>query len=111
MEDIKNSSLPYADILFRVEQATEYNWSIRMDNPMNAGSTTAFLMVNQGADLRQKTDDVLGFFKERYWIYKQGMRHKVGFEPLENAYFSGINMGGMLNSGNKRFVIILMSAS
>ena len=109
MEDIKNSSLPYADILFRVEQATEYNWSIRMDNPMNAGSTTAFLMVNQGADLRQKTDDVLGFFKERYWIYKQGMRHKVGFEPLENAYFSGINMGGMLNSGNKRFVIILMS--
>jgi len=109
MEDIKNSTLPYADILFRVEQATEYNWSIRMDNPMNAGSTTAFLMVNQGADLRQKTDDVLGFFKERYWIYKQGMRHKVGFEPLENAYFSGINMGGMLNSGNKRFVIILMS--
>ena len=109
MEDIKNATLPYADVLFRVERATEYNKWIRMDNPMNAGSTTAFLMMNRGADLRPKTDDVLSFLKERFWIYKQGMRHKVGFEPLEDAYFSGIDMGGMLKSGNKHFVIVLLS--
>lgn len=109
MEDIKNSTLPYADIVFRVERATEYNWSIRMDNPMNAGSTTAFLMVNRGADLNQKTDDILAFLKERFWIYKQGMQHEVGLVPLEEIYFSGINMSGMLKSGNKRFVIVLLS--
>lgn len=109
MEDLKNSTLPYADILFRVERAQEYNWSIQMDNPRNAGSTAAFLMVNRGADLRDKTEDVLSFFKERYWIYKQGSRKQVGFEPLEDAYFSGIDMGGMLKSGNKRFVIVLLS--
>lgn len=109
MEDLKNSTLPYADILFRVERAQEYNWSIQMDNPRNAGSTAAFLMVNRGADLRDKTEDVLSFFKERYWIYKQGSRTQVGFEPLEDAYFSGIDMGGMLKSGNKRFVIVLLS--
>lgn len=109
MEDIKNSTLDYADIVFRVEQATQYNGSIRMDEAMNAGSTVAFLMVNRGADLQQKTDDILGFLKERFWIYTQGMKQKVGLEPLENTYFSGIETQGMLKSGNRRFVIILMS--
>lgn len=109
MEDIKNSTLDYADIVFRVERATDYNPYIRMDNPMNASAAIAFLRMSQGADLRQKTDDILSFFKERFWIYTQGMWHKVGLEPLENMYFSGIEMQGMLKSGNRRFVIILMS--
>lgn len=109
MEDIKNSTLPYADILIRVERAKEYNWSIDMKAPNNAGSTAAFLMANRGADLKGKTDDILSFFKERFWIYKQGSRTQVGLEPLEEAYFSGLDMGGMLKSGNKRFVIVLMS--
>lgn len=109
MDDIKNSAVPYADVLFRVERANEYNKYIHMDNPMNAGSTSAFLMMSPGADLREKTDDVLSYLKERFWIYHQGMRNKVGFEPLEDIYFSGIDMQGMLKSGNKRFVIVLMS--
>lgn len=109
MDDIKNSAVPYADVLFRVERANEYNKYIHMDNPMNAGSTSAFLMMSPGADLREKTDDVLSFLKERFWIYHLGQRNKVGFEPLEDIYFSGIDMQGMLKSGNKRFVIVLMS--
>lgn len=109
MDDIKNSAVPYADVLFRVERANEYNIYIHMDNPMNAGSTSAFLMMSPGADLREKTDDVLSYLKERFWIYHLGQRNKVGFEPLEDIYFSGIDMQGMLKSGNKRFVIVLMS--
>ena len=79
MEDIKNSTLPYIDVLFRVERATEYNQWIHMDNPMNAGSTSAFLMLRPGSDLRQKTDDVLSFLKERFWIYQQGQRGYPAF--------------------------------
>ena len=109
MEDIKNSTLPYIDVLFRVERATEYNQWIHMDNPMNAGSTAAFLMLRLGSDLRQKTDDVLSFLKERFWIYQQGQRHQVGFEALEDVYFSGINTEGMIKGGDKRFVIVLLS--
>ncbi|WP_455639629.1 FtsX-like permease family protein [Parabacteroides sp.] len=109
MEDIKNTTLPEADMLFRVERANEYNGSISMDNPRNAGSTAAFLMVNRGVDFREKADDILSFFKERFWIYQQGMWSKVGLEPLEDIYFSGIGAGSALKSGNKRFVLVLLS--
>lgn len=108
MEDIKNSCLPYADMVFRVERAHEYNWSISMESPGNAGSTVAFLMLRPGADLNPKMDDMLGFFKEIFWIYTRGMRNNVGLQPLKELYFSGIGDGG-LNSGNKRFVIVLLS--
>ena len=68
MEDIKNSTLPYADIIFRVERAHEYNWSISMDNPGNAGSTVPFLKMKPGADLRPKVPDILSYFKDMLWI-------------------------------------------
>lgn len=109
MEDIKNSTLPYADIIFRVERAHEYNWSISMDNPGNAGSTVPFLKMKPGADLRPKVPDILSYFKEMFWIYKQGMSKTVTLLPLNELYFSDLNEFGAVNSGNKRFVIVLLS--
>lgn len=109
MEDIKNSTLPYADIIFRVERAHEYNWSISMDNPGNAGSTVPFLKMKPGADLRPKVPDILSYFQEMFWIYKQGMSKTVTLLPLNELYFSDLNEFGAVNSGNKRFVIVLLS--
>lgn len=109
MEDIENSSLPNADILFRVERAPEYNSSISMDNPGNAGSTVPFIKMKPGADLRPKIPDILSYFKEMFWIYKQGMAEKVGLVPLSDLYFFGMDEFGSVNSGNKRFVVILLS--
>lgn len=109
MEDIENSSLPNADILFRVERAPEYNRSISMDNPGNAGSTVPFIKMKPGADLRPKIPDILSYFKEMFWIYKQGMAEKVGLVPLSDLYFLGMDEFGSVNSGNKRFVVILLS--
>lgn len=109
MEDIENSSLPNADILFRVERAPEYNRSISMDNPGNAGSTVPFIKMKPGADLRPKIPDILSYFKEMFWIYKQGMAEKVGLVPLSDLYFWGMDEFGSVNSGNKRFVVILLS--
>lgn len=109
MEDIKNSTIPYADIVFRVERAHEYNWSISMDNPGNAGSTVPFIKMKPGADLRSKIPDILSYFKEMFWIYKQGMSKTVSLLPLNELYFSELNEFGAVNTGNKRFVIVLLS--
>lgn len=109
MEDIKNSTIPYADIVFRVERAHEYNWSISMDNPGNAGSTVPFIKMKPGADLRSKIPDILSYFKEMFWIYKQGMSKTVSLLPVNELYFSELNEFGAVNTGNKRFVIVLLS--
>lgn len=109
MEDIKNSTLPEADMLLRVERAHEYNGSIGMDNPGNAGAAVPFLMMKPGADLRPKTADILSYFNEIFWPYKQGMWKKVDLMPLNDLYFNGSGGFGSVNFGNKRFVIVLLS--
>ena len=48
MEDIKNSAIPYTDLLLRIEGVTEFNGSLGMDRYNNAGATTAFLMMKPG---------------------------------------------------------------
>ncbi len=109
MEDIKHSTIPYADIMFRVERAHEYNWSISMDNPGNAGSTVAFLKMKPGADLRPKIPDILAYFKESFWIYQRDMSKVVNLIPMSELYFSELNDFGSVQTGNKRLVIVLLS--
>lgn len=109
MEDIKHSTIPYADIMFRVERAHEYNWSISMDNPGNAGSTVAFLKMKPGADLRPKILDILSYFKESFWIYQRDMSKVVNLIPMSELYFSELNDFGSVQTGNKRLVIVLLS--
>lgn len=109
MEDIKHSTIPYADIMFRVERAHEYNWSISMDHPGNAGSTVAFLKMKPGADLRPKISDILSYFKESFWIYQRDMSKVVNLIPISELYFSELNDFGSVQTGNKRLVIVLLS--
>lgn len=109
VEDIKNSSIPKADIVFRVERANEFNWAIGMDNSGNAAAAVPFLMMKPGADLRPKTADILGYLNEIFWPYKQGMWKQVDLIPLHDLYFSGPGSLGSVNFGNKRFVIVLLS--
>ena len=109
MEDIKHSTIPYADIMFRVDRAHEYNWSISMDHPGNAGSTVAFLKMKPGADLRPKIPDILAYFKESFWIYQRDMSKVVNLIPMSELYFSELNDFGSVQTGNKRLVIVLLS--
>lgn len=109
MEDIKHSTIPYADIMFRVERDHEYNWSISMDHPGNAGSTVAFLKMKPGADLRPKIPDILAYFKESFWIYQRDMSKVVNLIPMSELYFSELNDFGSVQTGNKRLVIVLLS--
>lgn len=107
MKDIKKSVISYADLLLRIEGVGEFNNSLAMDRDNNAGATTPFLLMKPGADLRPKTADILTFFKEIFWPYKMGVWKEVSLTPLPELYFSPIKGNG--NSGDKRFVIVLMS--
>lgn len=107
MEDIRMSVIPYADLLLRIEGVGEFNNSLAMDRDNNAGATTAFLLIKPGADLTAKTEDIHKFFKEIFWTYKMDLWKQVTLTPIRELYFSTIKGNG--NSGDKSFVLVLMS--
>lgn len=108
MEDINRSVIPEMDLLVRIERVEEFNSSLSKTNPGNAGSTVPFLLLEEGADLNARADDMLAFFKERYWLYKYDFMKEVRVVPLSEVYFG--NTGGhSLNQGDRRFSLVLMS--
>lgn len=108
MEDIRNSTIPYADILVRMDNIRYFNEGI--DNGYNnAGGTILFLLTKEGADIQPKAEDMAGFFKEFFWVYQRGIREKVTFTALKDIYFSDIKSYHPIRQGNKTFVLILMS--
>lgn len=110
MKDIKNSTIPYADILIRIDNIKYFNWSMDSEAFNNAGSCVIFIKERQGSDLNAKADDMAVFFKEIFWIYKNGIQDKVNFVPLKEFYFSKYYSPG-LEQGDERFVLTLLSVS
>lgn len=108
MENIKRSVLPSCDLLVRIERIEEFNPSLSKTNQGNAGACTSFLLLKPGADLAAKADDILAFFKERYWLYKKDFAKEVRVTPLSEIYFGEIYSNN-LNRGDKRFSLVLMS--
>ncbi|GHT41395.1 ABC transporter permease [Bacteroidia bacterium] len=108
MDDIKNSTIPYCDILVRIDNIKYFNWTMDSESFDNAGDAYIFLMEKEGANVQAKADDMLAYFKEIYWIYKREIRTAVTFTPLKETYFSDIR-GGELQHGDWKFVMILMS--
>ncbi|RHR61689.1 ABC transporter permease [Parabacteroides sp. AF17-28] len=109
MADIRRSIVPYKDMVIRLERAQEFNGSLSMTNDGNAGSTTGFLMMHEGADLRLRTDDILEYFKEYFWPYKLGVWKEVRIIPMKDIYFSEKPGYSSLEHGDKLFILVLMS--
>ena len=108
MDDIKNSTLPYGDILVRIDNVRYFNPSMDSEHYDNAGNAYIFLTQKKGADLSIKLDDMTAFFKDIFWIYRDGIRKQVTLTPLKAAYFSE-KYGWSLQHGDWKFVMILMS--
>ena len=87
MEDINRSVIPNMDLLVRIERVTEFNQSLSKTNPGNAGSCVSFLLLKPGMDLQGRADEILSFFKERYWLYKNDFMKEVRIVPLSEIYF------------------------
>ena len=109
MKDIAHSTIPYADILYRIERVEEFNSFIAKDNANNAGACANFYKLYPGKDLNAQRESILEMFKERYWIYRLGYAQDVRFVPLKDAYFEGFSTSENLQFSSKRFVWVLFA--
>jgi putative ABC transport system permease protein len=108
MDDIKNSTIPYCDILVRIDNIKHFNSSMDSETFDNAGSAFIFILEKENARLQVRADDMAAFFKEIFWLYQRDIYKKVQFVPLKSIYFSDID-GRMLKQGDWRLVMILRS--
>lgn len=107
IKDIKNSVLPYADIVSRIENADKPGYSMFHTQFWNAGSVTIFLKAVPGVHLESKNEDLLNFFKEIFWVYSDDIYKDAFFTPFKDIYFSPIS-GEILEQGEWSFVMILI---
>jgi putative ABC transport system permease protein len=108
MDDIKNSTIPYTDLLIRIDNIKYFNSTMDSENFRNAGNTYIFLLEKEGTNLLSKADDMAAYFKDIFWIYKREIRNKATFTPLKEVYFSDLR-GSQLQHGDWKLVMILMS--
>lgn len=110
MKDIQNSTIPYCDILMGIKQLKYMEEEMDSDQFYNTGAVNNFIMVKEGADLLAKTDDIVAYFKEVFWMYQRGIYSKVLLNPLEDFYFS--DMGTYtLAKGDWQYFSLLMPLS
>jgi putative ABC transport system permease protein len=109
MDDIKNSVLPYSDIIVRIDNIKHFNETMDRETFDNAGGAYLFLLEKEGTDLKAKAADMANYFKEIFWTYRRGISNSVTFIPLKDAYFSDIR-GYNLRHGEWKLVLILLSA-
>ena len=111
MEDIRNSTIPYGDIVLRIDNIRHWNEGLDSDTYGNFGMVPILIQAIPGADLKAKEADLLEYLKKEVWIYEKGMNTEVSFVPMKEAYFSKIEgaNGHLINQGNKTFTLILLS--
>lgn len=111
MEDIDRSAIPYRDLICRIERVTEFNGSLSKTSEGNAGSCLVFLQTTPGADLNNRADDVLTFFKERFWVYEKEFMKEVRFTKLRGLYFADMSYmyDACLQHGDRQFTLVLLS--
>jgi putative ABC transport system permease protein len=110
MKNIVNSTIKPADIIIRIDNVGAFNSSMdRPGNYNNAGSALAFALASEGSDLRSLSDDMTAFCKEMFWFYSREIFTRATFTPYRDVYFSEVEKGGMLNSGDRGLVGILLA--
>lgn len=111
MKDIRNSVVPYGDIILRIDNIKYWNEGLASDTYSNYGMVPILVQAVPGADLKAKESDLLEYLKENVWMYQHGKDVAVSFVPIKEVYFSPIEGHGglLLNQGNKMFVLILFS--
>lgn len=111
MKDIRNSSIPYADIIVRIDNIKYWNAGLDSYSYSNYGVTPILVQAKPGTDLKSKEEELLTFLKEEVWLYKKDGLKSISFVPIQDAYFSPINgyEGFILDQGDKTFTLILLS--
>lgn len=109
MKDLKNSIFRTNDIVFRIDHVGKFNQGMDSEQFNNAGSALIFVKTDKIDALNAKTDDIVSYFKEIFWLYRDNLRKEVKFVPMADVYFSDLSSNGLLNQGDWSFVMVLMS--
>lgn len=111
-KDIENSVIKPTDIIVRGEQMEKENRS-NNSSMNNAASSICFVMTYPGTDLRSRTDDILEYYKEIFWPYRNaGIWDSVEVVPLKDIYFHSSGLSdptGSLLRGDLSIVEILLT--
>lgn len=108
MKDIKNSVIPYRDVLIRIDNVKYFNPSMDTEAFNNAGSAYLFFQLTAPGALDAKCAEMAEWFKTFFWQYKDGFYKTVFFIPIKELYFHDVR-GWHLEHGDWKFVMILMS--
>lgn len=111
MKDIRNSSIPYADIIVRIDNIKHWNQSLDSYSYDNYGTAPILVQAKPNTDLKTKEEDLLTFLKDEVWVYKKEGIKTVSFVPIKEAYFSIVKgyEGYLLDQGDRTFTLILLS--
>lgn len=111
MEDIRNSSLTYCDILISSQLLKVLMPGFIDPNMSHVGSSILFIQEKEQANLQSKTDEIETYLKDIFWPYRTGMYSGAILVPLKDVYFSEIpvHYTHFLRKGNYRFVLTLLS--
>lgn len=109
MKDIKNSAIPYSDIIVKMDNIRFWNNGHELQGGENAAGVQVFFQTVEGTDLQAKSEDMAIFLKEIFWIYEREMFTDVVFTPLKQIYFSdGPVLNISLRKGSWKFVMVFM---
>jgi putative ABC transport system permease protein len=107
MKDIKNSTIPSADIIIHISNVRFFNESLDSEGGNNAGDLQVFFQTVPGSDIQSRAEEITEYMKEIFWIYKRGIWQKVKFTPLKDIYFSK-TPANHLRQSDWTFVIVFM---
>ena len=108
MRDIKNSTIPYSDIVVKMDNVRFFNGGLDSEAGNNALGIQTFFQVVPGSDIQSKEADIAGFLKEFFWFYKREIVQKVVFTPLKDIYFSDKSSFTTLRRSDWTFVMVFM---
>jgi putative ABC transport system permease protein len=109
MKDIKNSTIPYADIIININNVRFFNPGLDSKEGDNAGDLQVFFQTAPGSDIQSRAEEIAAFLKEIFWIYERDIWKKVEFTPLKDIYFSK-TPANHLRQSDWTFVIVFMFA-
>jgi putative ABC transport system permease protein len=105
MKDIKNSTIPYADIIININNVRFFNTSLDSEAGDNASGLQVFFQTAPGSNIQSRAEEMAEYLKEIFWIYERGLWQKVEFTPLKEIYFSRV-LANYLQQGDWTFVIV-----
>lgn len=108
MKDIRNSSIPYSDVVVHINNVRFMNPSLDSEPGNNSAGCQVFFQAVEGADIQAKAEEIAAFLKEFFWIYERGLVEKVILTPLSEIYFSEIKCSTGLMQSDWNFVVVFM---